>query len=259
MIDNCLENILKDNECKFILTIDCEGHNFDKNLENNVRNLTRLLRLTSDNNIYTILFITPYFADMLYKLGLTQEIKSNYKVIFGLHIHPNNFPEEIQRVCSFLRAEEDEIAAYTLVEQTLVLKEAINYLKKREIFPLQIYRGGYFSFNDHTAKALTEVSDIRWESHNVYRNQYNITKNILESLPVFASDQDLEFRLEYFSKEKLVEMTREALKLKRRIVGITHSYLLDDNDTHYKRDNIEDSVFSRLEAIINEIASVKIR
>jgi hypothetical protein len=249
-----IENILTDTECKFILTMDCEGTNFDKNLENNVLNLKRLLKLTTKNNVYTILFLTPYFADMLYRLNLVYEIKKEYKVIFGLHIHPNNFTEEIKNICSFAREDVDEISFYSLEQQKLMIKESIEYLRKRDVFPLKIFRGGYFSMNDDTARALVEVSDIRWESHNIHRHQYNVTKQILKSLPVYAFDKDMEFRLEYFNGEKLLEMTREALDKNTRIVGITHSYLLDENDKHYTRDGIEGSIYSRLEDIIKEVS-----
>lgn len=248
-----LENILENNECKFILTMDCEGSNFDKNLENNILNLGRLLKLAADYNVYTILFITPYFADMLYRMKLLDQIKKEYRVIFGLHIHPNNLPGEIRSTCPFIKEDADEISFYSLEEQKLIIKESIEYLEKRDVFPLQIFRGGYFSMNDDTARALTEVSDIGWESHNIHRHQYNVTKPILKSLPVYAFDKDMELRLEYYNQDKLIEMAREGLKLNRRMVGITHSYLLDDNDMHYKRDGIEGSIYSRLDGILREI------
>lgn len=249
--------ILENSECKFILTMDCEGMNFDKNLINNVLNLESLLKLAAEYNIYTILFITPYFADMLYRLGLVNRIKREYRVIFGLHIHPDNLPEEIRNVCTFVREDVEEISWYPFEEQKLIIKESIEYISKRGIFPLQLFRGGYFSMNDDTARVLEEVSDIRWESHNIYRHQYNITKPIIKSLPVYAFDKDLEFRLEYFSGKELLKMTREALEKNIRIVGITHSYLLDENDIHYERDRIEGSIYSRLEKILKEISSYK--
>lgn len=252
-----IEKILEDSGCRFILTMDCEGTNFDKNLKNNILNLDRLLQLASDYNVYTILFITPYFADMLYKMGLVDSIKRDYKVIFGLHIHPDNLTEEIRRVCSFIREEAEEISAYSLEEQMLIIKESIEYLKERGIFPLQIFRGGYFSMNDDTARALTELSEIRWESHNIHRQQYNITKPALKSLPVYAKDKDTELRLEYFNLETLLEITREALAENQRVVAITHSYLLDDEDMHYKRDGIEGSIYSRLERILEEVSKHK--
>ena len=80
-----------------MVSMDCEGTNYDKNLENNVLNLERFLKLATNNNITCILFITPYFADMLSKLKLIDKIKENYKVIFGLHIHPDNLPEDIAK------------------------------------------------------------------------------------------------------------------------------------------------------------------
>lgn len=108
--------------------------------------------------------------------------------------------------------------------------------------------------NDDTANALIEVSSIRWESNNINRHKYNITREVLKSLPVYAYDKDLEFRIEFFDRKKLLEMTREALGENTRIVGITHSYLLDDNDLHYAKDGIVGSIYSRLEEILMEIA-----
>lgn len=247
-----IDKVLEEADCRLILTMDCEGINFDKNLKNNILNLERLLKLAAEYNIYTILFITPYFADMLYRLKLTDRIKKDYRVIFGLHIHPDNLPEEIQKSCPFIRNDVDEIACYYLEDQKLIIKQSIEYLKERDVFPLQIFRGGYFSMDDNTAMALCQVSDIRWESHNIYRNQYKVSKPFIKSLPVYAFDKNEEFRLEYFSIEELLEMERKALDSNTRIVGITHSYLLDDNDMHYTRDCIEGSIYSRLGRILKE-------
>lgn len=247
-----LEKVLNENNAGLILTMDCEGPIFDKNLKNNVLNLERFLELATKNEIYTILFITPYFADMLERLNLIDKIKNEYKVIFGLHIHPNNLPEEIVRECPFVREDIDNLSYYSLEEQKIIIRESMKYLSKKSISPIEIFRGGYFSMNDDTAKALVEITNIRWESHNIYRQQYNVTKPLLKSLPVYAFDKELEFRLEYFNTEKLVEMADEASKNNTRIVGITHSYLLDDNDLHYKRDGIKDSINSRLQAILGK-------
>jgi len=38
----------------FALSIDCEGTNFDKNLENNAKNLERLLRLKTIFILYSL-------------------------------------------------------------------------------------------------------------------------------------------------------------------------------------------------------------
>ena len=139
----------------------------------------------------------------------------------------------------------------------LIIRESIEYLKEREIFPLQIFRGGYFSINDDTARALTQMSKISWESHNIHRHQYNITKPVLKALPVYAKDKDRELRLEYFNKDELLHMVSEGLQENMRMVGITHSYLLDDGDLHYERDGIEGSIYSRLEGILKEISKHK--
>lgn len=251
-----LSDFLTGGNSKFILTVDCEGPIFDKNLMNNVMNLERFLELTTRHDVYTILFITPYFADMLSRLNLVNKIKQNYKVIFGLHIHPNDFPDVIQEKCPFARKDIDHISFYSCEEQKIMISESLKYLQDRGIYPIEAFRGGYFSINDDTAKALVEVSDIRLESHNIYRPEYKITGSFLKSLPVYGFDKDTELRLEYFDTEKLVSMTREAYKNNSFIVGITHSYMFDDEDYHYKRDVIEGSIYSRLEAILQELSAV---
>ena len=85
--NNYMSSLFEKEGFELVVSMDCEGTNYDKNLENNVLNLERFLKLATNNNITCILFITPYFADMLSKLKLIEKIKENYKVIFGLHIH----------------------------------------------------------------------------------------------------------------------------------------------------------------------------
>jgi len=251
-----IEKLVNKEGFAFALSIDCEGTNFDKNLENNAKNLERLLRLNSKNNIYTILFITPYFADMLCKLNLVEKIKQ-YKVIFGLHIHPDNLPEEIKIHCPFINHEEKLLAAYSYEEQKIIIKHSMDYLYGKGINPIEIFRGGYFSMDDNTSKALKELTDINYESHNIYRKQYKVTKNLLTPVPVYAFDSNEELRLEYFSTEKLVQMLAEAIKDNKKALGITHSYLLDPEDLHYKRDNIAKDIHYRLKELIKVIKLYK--
>lgn len=248
-----LDQYMKKNNFDFILTIDCEGYNFDKNLKNNVLNLERLLKLNSDNNIYTLLFITPYFAEMMDKLNLIEKIKNNYKVIFGLHIHPNNLPEHIENKCPFIKNDEDLISFYSYDEQKLIIKYCYEYITKLGIEPLSAFRGGYFSIDDNTEKILSEITPIRYESHNIYRPEYKATKNILTPLPVYAQDVNEELRLEYFNIEKLSEMLKKGISENKKLFGITHSYLLDPNDFHYKRDNIQLNIHERMEILIGII------
>ncbi|MBK5241434.1 hypothetical protein [Clostridium sp.] len=241
----------------FILTIDCEGYNFDKNLKNNVLNLEKLLKLNSDNNIYTLLFITPYFAEMMNNLNLIEKIKNNYKVIFGLHIHPNNLPEHIEKHCPFIKSDEDLISAYSYDEQTLIIKHCYEYISLLGIEPVSAFRGGYFSIDDNTEKILSEITPITYESHNIYRPEYRVTKNILTPLPVYAQNENEELRLEYFSIEKLSEMLKSGISDNKKLFGITHSYLLDPNDFHYKRDNIQPNIHKRMEILIDIINKSK--
>lgn len=249
-----LELINKDG-FQYAITIDCEGTNFDKNLENNVKNLERFLKLNSENGITTILFITPFFADMLFQLNLVEKIKE-YNVIFGLHIHPENLPDEINQKCPFIKKDEELLASYNIEEQKHIINYSMDYLTQRGVMPIQIYRGGYFSMNDNTAKALYELTDIRFESHNIYREQYKVSNNLLTSLPVYSLDDKEELRLEYFSSEKLCEFLSDAIDENKLTLGVTHSYLLDSNDFHYERDNLKEDIHSIQKKLI-EIIKIK--
>jgi hypothetical protein len=248
-----LDKYIKKTNFDFILTIDCEGYNFDKNLKNNVLNLERLLKLNSENNIYTLLFITPFFAEMMNGLNLIEKIKRNYKVIFGLHIHPNNLPKSIEKLCPFIKEDEDLIAKYSYDEQKLIIKHCYEYILNLGIEPIEAFRGGYFSIDDNTEKILTEITPIKYESHNIYRPQYKATKNILTSLPVYAKNENEELRLEYFTIEKLSELLTIGILENKKLFGITHSYLLDSNDFHYKRDKINLDIHERMNILIDII------
>lgn len=244
-----IDNLFKSNGFEFAMSMDCEGTNFDKNLENNINNLERFVKLASDNNIYTILFISPYFADMLDKLNLVEKIQQ-YKVIFGLHIHPENLPDEIKTKCPFIKENEELLSFYSYKEQKIIINSSMDYLNKKGINPIEIYRGGYFSMNDNTSKALLELTDIKYESHNIYREQYSVTKNLLTPIPVHAFDKDTELRLDSTPSKQLSQMLLDAIKTNKKILGITHSYLLDPNDFHYKRDNIKEDIHFKLSEII---------
>lgn len=248
-----LDKYMKKANYNFILTIDCEGSNFDKNLRNNVGSLERLLKLNSENNIYTLLFITPFFAEMMKELNLIEKIKRNYKVIFGLHIHPNNLPEDIGKLCPFIKSDEDLISHYSYDEQKLIIKHCYDYIFKLGIEPIEAFRGGYFSIDDNTEKIVSELTTIKYESHNIYRAEYKVTKNILTSLPVYAENENEELRLEYFNIEKLSKMLSSGMMKNKNIFGITHSYLLDPNDFHYKRDNIQPDIHERMKILIDII------
>ncbi|MEW9096815.1 MAG: hypothetical protein AB2417_17200 [Clostridiaceae bacterium] len=248
---NILELINKDG-FQYAITIDCEGTNFDKNLKNNVENLERFLKFNSENGVTTILFITPFFADMLSQLNLVEKIKQ-YNVIFGLHIHPENLPDEINEKCSFIKKDEELLASYNLEEQKCIINYSMEYLTQRGIMPIQIYRGGYFSMNDDTAEALYELTDIRFESHNTYREQYKVSNNLLTSLPVYSLDHKEELRLEYFSSEKLCQLLNDAIDEDKLTLGVTHSYLLDPNDFHYERDNLKEDIHSIQKKLVEMI------
>lgn len=248
---NILDKYINTPNFDFILTMDCEGYNFDKNLRNNASNLERLLKLNSENNIYTLLFVTPYFAEMLNELNLIEKIKKNCKVIFGLHIHPNNLPDHINKLCPFIKNDEDLISYYSYDEQKLIIKNCYEYISELGIKPIEAFRGGYFSIDDNTEKILAELTTIKHESHNIYRDEYKVTKNILTSLPVYARDKNEELRLEYFNIEKLSEILEKGIHENKKIFGITHSYLLDPNDFHYKRDKIELNIHERMKILID--------
>lgn len=241
-----LNEILGRKGFKFVLTMDCEGYNFDKQLKDNVLNLERFLDQNTKAGIATVLFTTPHFGNMLYQLKLVERIRRDYNVIFGLHIHPNDFPPEIQEYCSFATKEEDLIGAYGYEQQLLMVRHSVQYLNERGITELQAYRGGYFSMTDVTSKALKVLTDIGFESHNIYRSQYQVTENLLKPFPVYAFDDQEEFRLEYFDTGKLINMLQGAVEKKSDLIAITHSYLLKDDDIHLK-----------MKALIGELSQIK--
>ncbi|SEF40596.1 hypothetical protein SAMN05660865_00164 [Caloramator fervidus] len=251
---NILEKI-KEEGFQFYLSIDCEGPNFDKNLIKNINNMEKFLKLCTLNNIYTILFITPKFAKTLYELNLVDTIKK-YKVIFGLHIHPEDLPDKIIEKCPFINPKIELISDYPFEEQKQIILNCIDYLTEHGISPIEAYRGGYFSMNDDTQRVLKNYTNIKWESHNIYRKQYNVTKHLIESIPVYAKSNTYELRLEYFDIETLKDMLINAIKNKDKVVAITHSYLFDENDFHYKRDNIKEPIYFRLQKLIDVIKSL---
>jgi len=248
-----LDKAVSKKKFDFILTIDCEGDNFDKNLKNNVLNLEKLLKLNSENDIFTLLFITPLFAEMMNELNLIEKIKRHYKVIFGLHIHPNNLPKEIGKLCPFIKNDEDLISYYSYDEQKLIIKLSYDHISKLGIEPIEAFRGGYFSIDDNTEKILAELTPIKYESHNIYRTEYKATKNILTSLPVYAENEVEELRLEYFNIDKLSNILKKGISENKTLFGISHSYLLDPNDFHYERDNIQPDIHKRMSILIDII------
>jgi len=133
--------------------------------------LEELLKLNSDNNIYTLLFITPFFAEMMAELNLIEKIKNKYKVIFGLHIHPNNLPESIVKLCPFIKQDQDFLSYYPYDQQKLIITYCYNYILKFGIEPMEAFRGGYFSIDNNTAKILDKVTPIKYESHNILQTR----------------------------------------------------------------------------------------
>jgi hypothetical protein len=246
-------NLYKEEGFAFFLSVDCEGTNFDRNLKGNAECLERLLELNTANNIYTILFITPYFAEMLDELGLVSKIKSDYKVIFGLHIHPENLPEKIKDQCPFIKNNIKYIAEYNYKEQREIICETLKFIENIGLEPIQGFRGGYFSVNDETIEAIRSSTNIKWESHNIYRKEYSVTQNLLQAFPVFSYDDATEFRLEDYDEAVFDAMITDAKLNKKKILAITHSYLLDEWDFHYKRDRIPYSIIDIMQKVIKKI------
>lgn len=240
-------------EFNFTLTMDCEGTNFDKNLEANASKLLDFLNITSENNIYTVLFVTPYFADMLRKLEVIDRINRDCKVIWGLHIHPENLPSEISGECPFISSKKVHMTDYSFNEQKKIILDSVKYINSCGIENLQGFRGGYFSINDETERILRGFTDIKWESHNTYRKEYMVTDKILTPCPVYAYDDKTEFRFEDYDEMLFDGMINRARFKDEKIIGITHSYLLDSNDVHYKRDNISLNIFDVLLRIAEKI------
>lgn len=252
-----IEQVFNKDGFEFALSMDCEGSNYDKNIDGNVAQLERFLAKASDNGITTILFVTPTFAEALRRHGLSQRLQREYRVVYGLHIHPDSLPDEIASACPFLRQGEEFLASYTREEQRSIIVPAVRYLKERGMWPLQVFRGGCFSMSDDTAAVLLEETSIRAESHNPHREQYTARSAEFRSLPVYALDRDEEFRLEFFTTEKLCSMLTEAMRQEKKVMAITHSYMLDPHDYHYERDGIVDDIHTRLEALIETIAATR--
>jgi hypothetical protein len=142
-----------------------------------------------------------------------------------------------------------------LEEQKTIISNSYDYLKGFGIWPIEGFRGGYFSIDDNTEKALQEVTDIYFESHNINRREYRVKNPMVKQFPVYAKDDKEEFRLEYFNTEKLIKMLDKAKKENVKVTGITHSYLFDDNDFHYIRDKIETPAYIRLKELLLYIDS----
>jgi hypothetical protein len=251
--DNRMENLFKTDGFELALSMDCEGTNYDRNLDGNVANLERFLALATDNGLVTILFVTPHFSDKLQEHGLAARLTRDYRVIFGLHIHPDNLPASIAAKCPFLRQGEEFLANYNRGEQERIITLSYAYLSRNGIAPLQIFRGGCFSMNTDTAELLLEHTPIRYESHNPFREQYDVHPGFLQPVPVYALSRDEELRLEFFSTGKLQEMLSGAITAKAKALAITHSYMLDPADFHYARDGIADDIHQRLAALIQTI------
>jgi len=112
------------------------------------------------------------------ELNLIEKIKNEYKVIFGLHIHPNNLPKSIENLCPFINRDEDFLSYYSYDQQKLIITYCYDYILKLGIEPMEAFRGGYFSMDDNTAKILNEITPIKYESHNIYRPEYKLHKKI---------------------------------------------------------------------------------
>jgi hypothetical protein len=252
-----VSDLFEDDGFEFAVSMDCEGTNYDKNLDANVLNLERFVSKASEHGIRVVLFVTPIFADALRRHGLAERLPRDYRVIYGLHIHPDNLPGSIAKDCPFLRPGEEYLASYTREEQRSIIAPAADYLEECGVFPLQAFRGGCFSMNDDTAAVVLEETSIRAESHNPFREQYSVTSGGLRSLPVYALSRDEEFRLEFFTTEKLRSMLSDAIAKDSKVMAITHSYMLDPDDFHYGRDGIVDDIHTRLARLIDTMEAAR--
>ena len=251
--DNSIDRLFQSEGFELVLSMDCEGTNYDRNLDGNVANLERFLTQATENGLTTILFITPHFSDKLREHNLADRLTKDYRVIYGLHIHPDNLPDPIASQCPFLRPGEEFLANYGRAEQERIITLSYAYLRHNGIAPVQIFRGGCFSMNTDTAQLLLEHTPIRYESHNPFREQYDVLPGLLQPLPVYALSRDEELRLEFFTTRKLQEMLAGAIAKNARTLAITHSYMLDPADFHYARDGIVDTIHQRLAGLIQTI------
>jgi hypothetical protein len=252
-----MDRLFRKQGFELVLSMDCEGTNYDRNLDGNVSNLERFLEQATSNGLATILFITPFFSDKLREHGLAERLTRDYRVIYGLHIHPDNLPPAIASHCPFLRPDEEFLANYRREEQERIITLSYAYLERNGIAPVQIFRGGCFSMNTDTAELLLEHTPIRHESHNPFREQYEVRPGLLQPVPVYALSRDEELRLEFFTTDRLQEMLAGAITRKAKALAITHSYMLDPADFHYVRDGIADDIHQRLAALIQTIKDLQ--
>ncbi|HRW23736.1 MAG TPA: hypothetical protein P5298_04950 [Spirochaetia bacterium] len=257
MYDNDIRGLFAGSGFEFAVSMDCEGTNYDKNLDANVDELERFVAAATAAGVTTVLFVTPRFAEALERHGLAGRLPREYRVVYGLHIHPDNLPDEMESALGFIRPDEEYLASYTEEQQRAIISSAYAYVLDRGVGPLQIFRGGCFSMGPDTSRILAAETPIRFESHNPFREQYRPEPGLLDPLPVYALSRDEELRLEFFTTERLEEMVRGAIRSGAKTLAITHSYMLDPNDFHYRRDGIEGDIHVRLARLLAVIAEAE--
>jgi len=236
-----------------ILTIDCEGTNYDQDVKGSIECMSKFLDICLTHNVKTILFLTGIFADEFFKQDMYDKYKS--KVEFGLHIHPDNLPDSIVKTLNFSTSRE-LLADYSKSQKYEIIKKSYAYLKDLGVENIKYFRGGLFSCDTDMLSCIEEYCpDIQLESHNLFRDEYKVNNDPKEKkyigniipLPVSSYVDGKYVCLENMTYDELV--TNCCYFEFDKTIMLTHSYMFKQDAFRYKRDNIAEHInikFKRL-------------
>lgn len=222
---NTLQRILHE-PCEIILTIDCEGPKYDKDIPGNTFRMLYTIKEMRKLGVPVVLFLTPGFV-MENSPELVQAILSLDNVVCGLHIHVEDLPRAVTEALSFDVSGGGMLADLSPDQQAELVDASISCLRKFGIAP-KGFRGGFFSLGDATVEAMKAHDGIVFESHNIFREQYQVGNSHLVSLPILAEDDWKELRIERFDLEGLVALYIRNAPKYRAPVTITHSCCFND-------------------------------
>ncbi len=224
----------------FLLTVDCEGEKYTSanklTMNQALQNADWAVAFCTEHGFRAALLASPFFVKAASDMGLLGGWMANENVECGLHVHPDDLPDEITAGLGFWRPNELHIASYSYDEQCNLLEKCIQYMQRYEYNPIA-FRGGYFSMDDNTARALRQISQTRWQSHNERRKEYRVQTDLLPARPILADPNAKRYSFdepatcaslcfEDYPLEVLMELVRLHEKGYKGIVGITHSVYL---------------------------------
>lgn len=216
---------LQNNRPEFLFSIDCEGPRYDKNVNQSAMFMADGLSMLEQKGIPVILFLTPGFVNELTD-NLSDKLKSFTNSIYGLHIHVEDLPIAPGFEIAHKWPENNgKIMLNTLPSdvQTTIIEAAVKLNSMSGFEPLG-FRGGYFSADDATVDALCSCSKVFFESHNMYRSQYQITGGRLLRLPVVSRSAKCDFRVESRTEEEMADMLLQGQPGYPKTMAMTHSY-----------------------------------